>query len=88
MEDFNFTRKALFHSTNFGEGIDLEEDYCLKNVQRTFNAIASEKSNLLSYANDYAVWDDTYAFAEDLNPDYVASNITPDTFSNLNVNFL
>jgi len=22
VEDFNFTRKALFHSTNFGEGID------------------------------------------------------------------
>jgi diguanylate cyclase (GGDEF)-like protein len=25
VEDFNSTRKALFHSTNFGEGIDLEE---------------------------------------------------------------
>jgi len=66
---------------------NLEEDYCLKNVQRTFNAIASEKSNLLSYANDYAVWDDTYAFAEDLNPSYITTNITPDTFSNLGINF-
>jgi two-component system NtrC family sensor kinase len=66
---------------------NLEEDYCLKNVQRTFNAIASEKSNLISYANDYAVWDDTYAFAEDLNPSYITTNITPDTFSNLGINF-
>jgi hypothetical protein len=27
VEDFNSTRKALFLSTNFGEGIDLTNEY-------------------------------------------------------------
>ncbi len=66
---------------------NLEEEYCIKNVQRAFNAVTTEKNNLLSHASDYATWDDTYAFTENLNPAFIASNITPDTFINLNINF-
>lgn len=66
---------------------NLEEEYCIKNVQRAFNAVTTEKNNLLSHASDYATWDDTYAFTENLNPAFITSNITPDTFINLNINF-
>ncbi|WP_345305781.1 CHASE4 domain-containing protein, partial [Candidatus Villigracilis saccharophilus] len=55
---------------------NLEEEYCIKNVQRAFNAVTTEKNNLLSHASDYATWDDTYAFTENLNPAFIASNIT------------
>jgi len=66
---------------------NLEEEYCVKNVQRAVNVFTKEKNSLLTQADDYAAWDDTYAFAADLNPDYVKSNILPGTFTSLNLNF-
>ncbi len=65
----------------------LEEVYCQKNLQRASNALTSEKKHLFALAHDYAVWDDSYIFAEDLNPAYVSSNMNPATFASLGINF-
>lgn len=67
--------------------VSLEEEYSQKNSLRALNAVANEKNSLLVNANDYAAWDDTYEFAQDLNDEYVEANITPDTFTNLNIDF-
>ncbi len=37
---------------------------------------------------DWASWDDTYAFIEDLNPAYIRSNITDETFINTHLNLM
>ncbi|MEI7989500.1 MAG: CHASE4 domain-containing protein, partial [Chloroflexota bacterium] len=67
---------------------DMETAYCAKNVQRVLNTIANDNNHSLTVAGDYAAWDDTYTFVEDLNPAYVESNILPETFTSLNINFI
>jgi PAS domain S-box-containing protein len=65
----------------------LEEDYCIKNVQRAVNVITNENSSLLSTVGDYAAWDETYKFASGLSPDYMISNIIPETLTGLKLNY-
>jgi len=65
---------------------NLEEEYSKKNIQRAYKAIDNEKKSLLTTARDYAIWDDTYQFAQDLNPEYITSNIAPETFISLGIN--
>ncbi len=38
--------------------------------------------------HDWASWDDTYAFIEDVNPAYIRSNITDETFLNTHLNLM
>lgn len=38
-------------------------------------------------ANDWAPWDETYAFIADLDPAFVENNLSPDAFKNLHINF-
>lgn len=65
----------------------LEQDFCLKNVQRVINVITNDNSNLLSTAGDYAAWDDTYNFASGNDAEYLSSNIIPETMIGLNLNY-
>ena len=66
---------------------DLEEKYCLENVRRASNVFEHEKRDLLTKANDYAVWDETYTFVQGNNPDFMETNFTPGVMVNLNINF-
>lgn len=65
----------------------LEQDYCLRNVQRVINVISNDNASLLSIAGDYAAWDDTYRFAENHNIGYMETNIIPETLIGLNLNY-
>lgn len=37
--------------------------------------------------NDWAPWDETYAFITDLNAAYIENNLSPEAFKNLHINF-
>ncbi|WP_035246368.1 CHASE4 domain-containing protein [Desulfogranum mediterraneum] len=52
----------------------LEEKQALEDAGRVRSALDGEIANLGTVAIDWANWDDTYAFAQDQNPDYVQSN--------------
>jgi diguanylate cyclase (GGDEF)-like protein/PAS domain S-box-containing protein len=66
----------------------LETQQVEQNLQRVVDALESEAHSLSTTAADYASWDDTYAFAEDGNQDYIDSNLSPETFSNLGLHLL
>jgi sensor domain CHASE-containing protein/prefoldin subunit 5 len=66
----------------------LEDQDTRQNVQRTLNTLANELESLSATTADYARWDDTYAFVEDGNEDYIAQNLTDSSFVNLGVNFM
>ncbi|MEI7846729.1 MAG: CHASE4 domain-containing protein [Chloroflexota bacterium] len=66
---------------------DLEEKYTIKDTQRAYGAILTQQNNLFALVKDYAIWNDTYAFANDLNANYIKSNLIPTTFTNQNINF-
>jgi hypothetical protein len=58
------------------------------NVERALNAYSDGLSNLNKLSFDWAAWDDTYRFVEDLNEDYVSKNILDNTLGGLNLNVM
>ncbi len=67
---------------------ELEQSVARQNVERALAAITDTRANLDSTAYDWASWDDTYAFMETFNTDYVESNISPSTFAGLRIDFI
>jgi sensor domain CHASE-containing protein len=66
----------------------LQTEAIRENIQRARNTIDKEIDNLSTTDSDWGYWDDTYQFVQDGNLDYIESNLTDDTFKNLNLNFM
>ena len=67
---------------------EIEEENTHQSVERALSALSKDLSSLETTADDWASWDDTYAFIEDTNPDYIESNLTDETFIGLGLNFM
>jgi two-component sensor histidine kinase/sensor domain CHASE-containing protein len=67
---------------------DLEEQNTLKNAQRVQEALLDDIDKLESADSDWASWDDSYAFVQDGNKEYINSNLRPATLKNLRINFI
>jgi signal transduction histidine kinase len=67
---------------------ELEKQRAEVNVKRGLSALSNVLSELDSTVSDWAAWDDTYAFIQDANEDYIASNLVDDTFANLDLNIM
>lgn len=67
---------------------ELEERSTRQNVERALSALNDELSYLDTVTSDWAAWDDTYAFIDDVNPDYIKSNLVNGTFIELGLNLL
>jgi PAS domain S-box-containing protein len=59
-----------------------------ENVERAQAALSDDLSNLNAIVGDWAPWDETYAFVEDINSSYIENNLNDDTFANLRVNIM
>lgn len=59
-----------------------------RNVDVALNALRESVAHLDTTCADWAIWDDTYSFVEDLNDDYIQSNLTRSTFTNLKINLM
>ncbi len=57
----------------------LENDEAKKNLNRCVDTIQGEIRHLALIAGDWAVWDDTYRFVQDRNPEYIESNFHMNT---------
>lgn len=66
----------------------LEEDEALRNVERATVTLGRNLENLNRTAMDWAAWDDTFAFVDDLNQEYIDSNLVGSTYSNLDLSFI
>ena len=65
---------------------EVEERDTTRNVERALNALSDDISQLESVVGDWAPWDDTYVFVEDINEDYIENNLNDATLVNLGVN--
>ena len=61
---------------------DVEAENTRQNVRRALEGLSEKIASLDRSARDYAGWDDTYAFVEDRNQDYVDANLSDETFVN------
>ncbi len=68
--------------------VKIEAEEMRQDVSRALAALTDEIAALDAIVEDWAAWDDTYAFVADANPSYIASNFVDATFTNLQVNFV
>jgi PAS domain S-box-containing protein len=68
--------------------VRLEESDTRQHTQRALAALSDDVAQLDSAAGDWASWDDTYAFVENLNEDYIQANLTDSTFVTLRLNLM
>ncbi len=67
---------------------DLERLGTQRDVERVLTAYSNELASLETTTTDWAAWDDTYAFIADANEDYIRSNLTNSTFTELELNLM
>ena len=66
----------------------LEDKYIIENVERTKKEILKEIEVLDTIVMDWAVWDNSYQFMIDKNPEYIKANLSEDTLNNLKINIM
>lgn len=58
---------------------DLEASEARQDVDRALDSLDDDLSDLARVTRDWASWDDTYAFIEDHNPEFIDSNLKLET---------
>lgn len=71
-----------------GSFTELEEENVRQNVERMQCNLSNELDKMDRICYDWAAWDDTYAFIDDCNVDYIESNLVDSTLVNLNLNLM
>lgn len=79
---------AVSHSFLLDSFARLDESRVASNVERGLDALADRVNYLDAIASDWAAWDDTYAFIEDGNEEYISANLVDGTFVTLNLNLM
>jgi len=73
----------------FMKGLEeIEERQTSESVQRVLAALSYVISDLEADTADWAAWDDTYAFIEDGNNEYIETNLVDETFLTLKLNLM
>ncbi len=77
------TRTMMMENT-----AEMEQKTTRQSINLVLNALSNELDALNATTQDYAAWDDTYAFMQDGNPNYVDLNLMDATFANLRLNIM
>ena len=72
----------------FDNLLKIEANNTHQNVNRVLGALSSELSFMEATTGDWAAWDDTYAFIDNANEEYMESNLVDSTFTGLNINLI
>ena len=76
----------LLRETVLRSFMQLEKRAVRTHLERAINAINDDLSVLAATTGDWAVWDDTYNFMENLDDAYIDTNLLDSTFKNLRIN--
>lgn len=79
---------TLTHNMQLSNFLELEKVDTLGNVGRVQNAISTEQGYLDYIAQDWACWNDTYAFVDDRNQMFIQENIQNHTLAELKINVM
>ncbi|MFQ4135601.1 adenylate/guanylate cyclase domain-containing protein [Nodosilinea sp. PGN35] len=66
----------------------LERQDAQRNLQRVEEVLAGDLAQIQSLTEDWAAWNDTYAFIRDGNANYVESNLSKYAFESLQLNLV
>ena len=79
---------AIQHMVIEPSFVNLEKDEATKDIRRCVQAIQREIEHLTALAHDWAAWDDTYAFVDDRNEEYIKANLVEETFTDTPLNLI
>lgn len=79
---------STLHTVLEAQFVKIETEEMRQDANRALAALADEIVALDTIVEDWAAWDDTYAFVADVNQSYIDSNFVDSTFTNLQVNFV
>jgi len=65
-----------------------EEQNTRQSLQGVLNILVKEEEAFASRYGDWSAWDDTYAFIQDRNEEYIKSNLVVEQFASLKVNLV
>lgn len=68
--------------------LEMEKKYSQEKISQITNIFYSEMKHLNLISIDWAVWDDTYAYVQDRNDEYIQSNFTHDLLDDINLNHI
>jgi sensor domain CHASE-containing protein len=66
----------------------IEEELALNENKHVLSLINTAYQSLNTSVADWAVWDDTYKYINEKNPEYVASNLVESAYTNLKINII
>ncbi|HEY9118932.1 MAG TPA: CHASE4 domain-containing protein, partial [Marinobacter sp.] len=61
---------------------DIEVDYAKNNIDRVVRRLEAQRDTIDFTVYDWSAWNDTYSFIQTGDPEYIESNLYPDTFLN------
>ncbi len=67
---------------------EIEQKTTSQSINRVLSAMSNELDALDVTTQDYATWDDTYAFIQNGNTNYIEMNLMDATFANLRLNLM
>ncbi|MBC7260224.1 MAG: PAS domain S-box protein [Chloroflexi bacterium] len=79
---------AILRTTLLREFSHHDAAQARRGAQQALAMLEADLSNLGAITEDWAAWDDTYAFVQGANPDYVQSNLVEGTFTALRLNLM
>lgn len=79
---------ALSHTVVMDGFANLEKDKAALNAERILYVLDEKLTYLDATAHDWAAWDDTYAFIQDGNKNYIDTNLLDTTFTYLELNLI
>jgi len=68
--------------------IELETEDMIKTTDQVSNQMKDDLLKLKTTVGDWAPWNDTYQFIQELNESYIQNNLMYTTIANLNINFM
>ena len=71
-----------------GGFLQIEQQQVIRNVDRAAMSISDDISGLNGEIEDWALWDDTYEFIDNADPDYIEKNIPDTTFIEIKLNLI
>ncbi len=66
----------------------IEEQGVRTDLRRATSALDNNLTELHRFAIDYARWDDTYAYMQERDPEYIATNMVDSTFTGARLNLI
>ncbi len=79
-----YTSQAIMLESYF----HLERQNVEENLERVVNSLSEQLVGISSTTADWAYWDDSYFFVQDLNEDYLVNNLSNVSLAYLNINFM